>query len=222
MREREAGAAAAAEKQAALAGGPSPAARLKTIESLDVEVEKLKKDEADLRQTISNVERRLESVPEREQEFGRLTRDYQAAKDLYDSLLKRYDEAQLGENLETDRHGEQFRLLEDALPPSAPVAPNRLRLMIVGLIFALAAGVGAVLAAEQLDPSFHGAEELREFTSVPVLASIPKIGPGHIRRAAGFTLAAATVIAVVAIVATLSVHAARGNEEIVWMLVRGA
>ena len=62
------------------------------------------------------------------------TRDHQASKGLYDSLLKKLDEAQLGENLETDRHGEQFRVLEDALPPSAPVAPNRQRLVILGLI----------------------------------------------------------------------------------------
>ncbi len=175
-----------------------------------------------LRQTITNVERRLEAVPEREQEFARLTRDQQAAKDLYDSLLKKFDEAQLGENLETDRHGEQFRVLEEALPPSAPVAPNRPRLIILGLILAVAAGVGAVLTAEQFDASFHDVEALRSFTKVPVLASIPRISPGHPRRALRAALMTASLFAVIAMSATLSIHAARGNEEIVRMLVRGA
>jgi polysaccharide chain length determinant protein (PEP-CTERM system associated) len=221
VREREARASADAAQVAAV-GNVQPTARLAALQSLDAEIDKLKTDETGLRQTIVNLEKRLEGVPEREQEFGRLTRDYQAAKDLYDSLLKRYDEAQLGENLETDRHGEQFRVLESALPPSGPVAPNRMRLVLVGLLVALAAGVGTVLAAEQLDPSFHGIEDLREFTRVPVLVSIPRIGPSYGRRALRLTLATASILAVIGIVATLSVHAARGNQQIVWMLVHGA
>jgi polysaccharide chain length determinant protein (PEP-CTERM system associated) len=214
VREREANLRSAADAQAAT--------RLKALESLEVEIDKLKKDEADLRETIASLEKRLEGVPEREQEFGRLTRDYQAQKDLYDSLLKRYDEAQLGENLETDRHGERFRILETALPPSAPVAPNRLRLAIVGLMFAVAAGIAAIVAAEQFDSSFHGVEELREFTKVPVLASIPSIGPGYAYRVLRVTLASVSILAVIGTVATLSVRAARGNEQVVRLLARGS
>jgi polysaccharide chain length determinant protein (PEP-CTERM system associated) len=197
-------------------------ARLKILESLDVESDRLKKDEADLRQTINNLEKRLEAVPQREQEFGRLTRDYQAEKELYESLLKKYDEAQLGENLETDRHGEQFRVLEEAQPPSAPVAPNRLRLVLMGLLFAVAAGIGAVLATEQFDTSFHGVEDLRQFTRVPVLASIPRIPPAHVHRAIRVTLAAASLLAAIGAVAMVASHVAQGNQTIVWLLARGA
>lgn len=217
LREREAN-PNAAPKAAAIPA----AARLKTLEGLEAEVERLKKDETALRQTIANVEQRLEAVPEREQEFARLTRDQQASKGLYDSLLKKLDEAQLGENLETDRHGEQFRVLEDALPPSAPVAPNRPRLVILGLILALAAGVGAVLTAEQFDETFHDVDDLRNFTKVPVLASIPRVSPGYPHRVLRPVLATVSIFVVVVVFATLSVYAARGNEEIVRMLVRGA
>jgi succinoglycan biosynthesis transport protein ExoP len=216
LRERE------ANPNAAPRAVMPAAARLRTLEGLEAEVERLKKDEAALRQTIANVEQRLEAVPEREQEFARLTRDQQASKGLYDSLLKKLDEAQLGENLETDRHGEQFRVLEDALPPSAPVAPNRPRLVILGLILAIAAGVGAVLAAEQFDETFHDVDDLRNFTKVPVLASIPRVSPGYPQRVLRPVLATVSIFVVVVVFATLSVYAARGNEEIVRMLVRGA
>jgi polysaccharide chain length determinant protein (PEP-CTERM system associated) len=218
LREREANPQDPAQKAAAIPA----AARLRTLEGLEAEVERLKKDEATLRQAIANVEQRLEAVPEREQEFARLTRDQQASKGLYDSLLKKLDEAQLGENLETDRHGEQFRVLEDALPPSAPVAPNRPRLALLGLILAIAAGVGAVLAAEQFDETFHDVDDLRNFTKVPVLASIPKVAPGYPHRVLRPILATVSIFAVVVVFATLSIYAARGNQEIVRMLVRGA
>src|SRR5207247_2616655 len=169
-----------------------------------------------------NFERRLEGVHEREQEFGRLNRDYGAAKDLYDSLLKRHNEAQLAESMEVDRQGERFRILESAQPPSGPVAPNRMRLMILGLMFGLIAALGAVVTAEQFDPSFHSVADLREFTSVPVLAAIPQISAGGASSVLKMTLAIASIVAVIGAVATVSAHVARGNEQIVWMLARGA
>ena len=221
-REREEGLLREREANPVKSAVLPAAARLRTLAGLEAEVERLKKDEVTLRQSIATVEQRLEAVPEREQEFSRLTRDHQASKGLYDSLLKKLDEARLGENLETDRHGEQFRLLEDALPPSAPVAPNRPRLIILGLMLAVAAGVGAVLAAEQCDPSFHNVEDLRNFTKVPVLASIPRISRRYPHRALRPALTMASIVAVIAIFATVSTHAARGNEQIVRMLVRGA
>jgi hypothetical protein len=93
---------------------------------------------------------------------------------------------------------------------------------MLGLILAIAAGVGAVLTAEQFDATFHDVEDLRNFTKVPVLASIPRISPGYPHRMLRLVLATVSICAVVAIFATLSIHVARGNEEIVRMLVRGA
>jgi hypothetical protein len=102
------------------------------------------------------------------------------------------------------------------------VAPNRLRLLAVGLLMAIAAGIGAALLAEQFDATFHSSESLREFTSVPVLATIPIITYGKRTRALRWTLAAASVLAAIALAAVMSAHMARGNEQIVWMLARGA
>jgi hypothetical protein len=161
-------------------------------------------------------------VPAREQEFGRITRDVQGSKDLYDTLLKRYGEAQVGESMEVDRQGERFRILEPALPPPSPIAPNRIRLLAVGFLMAVAAAIGAALGAEQLDPTFHSADALREFTNVPVIATIPFIASGHRKRALRWAVATASVLVVIALAAAVSAHVARGNEQIVWLLARGA
>jgi polysaccharide biosynthesis transport protein len=197
-------------------------ARRKTIESMTEELDRLKTEEASLRVSIDGLEKRLEGVPEREQEFGRITRDFQGSKDLYDSLLKRYGEAQVGESMEVDRQGERFRILEPALPPPSPIAPNRLRLLAVGLLMAVAAAIGAALLAEQFDPTFHSGDALREFTSVPVIATIPYIAVGDSGRALRWALATASVLAVIAFAAVMSAQLARGNEQIVWLLARGA
>jgi hypothetical protein len=189
---------------------------------MDAEMAKLKGDEAGLRQSIASIEKRLEGAPAREQEYQRFMRDYSATKDLYDSLLKRYDDAQLAESMENDKQGERFRLLENALPPSGPIAPNRARLMIIGLLLALVVAGAAALTAEQFDPTFHTVDDIRDFTKIPVLASISTIAPGHGRRVFRFAMATASVLAVIAIVVAISAYAARGNEQIVWLLARGA
>lgn len=198
----------------------SVTARRRAVDNLNAELTRLKESEGTLRQSISMVEKRLEGVPERQQEFGRITRDFTATKDSYDSLLKRYDDAQLAESLENDRQGERFRVLETAMPPSGPVAPNRMRLMIMGILFACAAAFIAALVAEQFDSTFHTVDDIREFTQVPVLGAIAAITPGRTRRAVRLVAATASVLVLIAIVVALSAHAAKGNEQIVWLLAR--
>jgi succinoglycan biosynthesis transport protein ExoP len=210
----------AAAAAAGTAADDAKAPRRRTIESLDAELAKLRQEEAAIRGTIASFEQRLEGAPEREQEFMLITRDRQAAKDLYDSLLKRYDEAQLAASMETDRQGERFRVLEPALPPEGPSAPNRIRLILMGILLAFAAAVALVLTAEQFDTSFHGIDDLRAFTHVPVLVSIPPIGPLPWRRRLLVGLATVSVIATIALIATASAYLAQGNDQLARIIER--
>jgi capsular polysaccharide biosynthesis protein len=196
--------------------------RRQSIQSLDAEIAKLKEEETSIRASIAQVERRLETMPERQQEFSMVSRDRQSAKDLYDSLLKRYEEAQLVESMETDRQGERFRILEAAVPPEGPSAPNRPFLMIFGVLAALGLAAAAVIVAEQFDTSFHSLDELRSFTSVPVLATIPQIPQGRSRQLGRTALVSASILIVVGLTATLAAYLARGNEDLVRLLVRSA
>ena len=225
QRERDAAAQRAREEQLA-AGQPVTAAatvtrpQRRTLESLDADIDRMKKEEAEVRASIAVTERRLDSVPGTQQEFALIQRDYQAAKDNYDQLLRKFEEAQLAENVEMDRQGERFRILEPALAPEGPAAPNRLRLMIMGLLLAFAAAAVAILGAEHLDTSFHSIDELREFTTLPVLATIPRIGPVGARRRVRMALATVSALALITLVATLSAYIANGNEQLVRMLHR--
>ena len=216
-KQQAASAALAAKGQAAV---DAQAPRRQTIESLDAQLGKLKDEEQVLRTTIASFETRLQGAPEREQEYALITRDRQVAKDLYDNMLKRYDEASLAASLETDRQGERFRVLEGALPPEGPTGPNRLRLILMGLLLALAGAVAVVLAAEQFDASFHGVDEVREFTSVPVLVSIPPIGPMPLKRRLLTGLATVSALAMIVLIAAASAYFAHGNEQLARLIGR--
>lgn len=193
------------------------------IGDVRTELNALKEEENALRRAIDRYEQRVDNVPKRHEEFQALSRDYATTKDRYATLLKRYEEAQLAENLEQGHKVEQFRLLDPAVPPRAPSAPGRLRLLVTGLVFAIGAAIAAVLAAEQLDTSFHGIDDLRSFVRVPMLFTIPLITTSAETRRQWRRFALTAVVAVVGLVLIVAGvrFVATGNERIVRMVARG-
>jgi hypothetical protein len=147
------------------------------VASLDAEMQTLKTEEARLRGDIGALEQRLEAVPYRQSEFTLLSRDHQTTRDQYESLLKRYEEARVAQNMETENQGERFRVLEAAVPPAGPTAPNRPRLLLMSLFLAALIAVLGVLGVEQIDTTFHSVDDVRQFTTLPVLAAIPRLQP---------------------------------------------
>src|SRR5438034_576350 len=167
---------AAGEKPAA----PQPATpyvlRLKeALSEAEADIKILKSEEGRLRDGIAAYQARVENVPRREQEFKELSRDYEGTRELYQSLSKRFEEAQLAESMEQRQKGEQFRVLDPAVPNPEPAAPNRVRLLVMALVGSLGLAAGAVALVEKADTSFHTLDELRAFSVVPVLVSIPRI-----------------------------------------------
>jgi len=197
--------------------------RLKeALSEVQTELKILKTEEGRIREEIATYQKRVENVPRREQEFFELSRDYQSTQELYRSLLKRYEEAQLSESMEQRKKGEQFRVLEKAVPNAQPAAPNRPRLLLMTLAGAIGLAVAAVLVAEQLDTSFHTVDSLRAATNVPVLVSIPQIvtATDLARRWWRMRLAASAAVAGIAMIVGIVYIAAKGNESLVLLLAR--
>jgi polysaccharide chain length determinant protein (PEP-CTERM system associated) len=205
--------------------GQSPvAARLKeSLAEVDGEIAKLKSDEASLRAELAGYTQRLEDAPRRQRAFQEASRDYETTRDIYDSLRKRYEQAQLEEGTEGTAGEPRFRILDEAVVPTNPVAPNRLMLLCLTLIVAAAVSLGAVALAERLDTSFHDVDDLGSFTRVPVLASIPRIVTVKDIRArrARLCVAAVAVLLGLALVAHAAGTLARVEDGLVATLARG-
>ena len=191
-----------------------------TLNAAESETKVLKSEELRLRAAIAAYQARLENTPKREQEFQEVSRDYETTKELYASLGKRFEAAQLAESMEQRQKGEQFRILDPALPSQVPAAPNRLRLFIVSLVLSLGLAGGALMLAEMLDTSFHSTDEIQEFTIVPVLVSVPRIVTDADRQRGQrrFRLAAAGTMLGLVLIAGGSYFIAHGNEQLVQLL----
>ncbi|MBK5257918.1 MAG: hypothetical protein JJE39_17985 [Vicinamibacteria bacterium] len=148
---------------------------LPQLEQVNREIRGLQAEEARLKGEIGSHQRRIQGAPWLEQEYQALSRDYATTRDFYDSLLKRYEEAQLAEVHEGRPQGQRLRLLDPAIIPTEPLAPDRFRLAMFGLIVSLGLAVVAVAVAERMDDSFHSVDDLKKHTSVPILVRIPRI-----------------------------------------------
>lgn len=199
------------------------ALRLKeALSEAEAETRILKGEEKRLREAIAAYQARVENMPRREQEFNEVSRDYESTRALYQSLLKRYEEAQVAESMEQRQKGEQFRVLDPAVPSREPVA-HRPKLILMTLMLSLGVAAGAVVLAEQLDTSFHTVDDLRAFTTVPVLVSIPGIvtKTDIKRRRWRVRLAGAAAILGLVLIVGISYFVVSGNEQLVSILVRG-
>jgi polysaccharide chain length determinant protein (PEP-CTERM system associated) len=166
------------KKQLAELGSSSakPAAKPASApRATDSDLVALKAEDQRLRQMIAAYQSRVEMAPEREQELQQLSRDYRASREIYDAALKRYHDAQAAVDVERRRAREEFQILESAFPAREPAAPNRPKLVLLGVLLACAATGAVVMLAEQLDTSFHGVDDLRSFSKLPVLVTIPEI-----------------------------------------------
>ncbi len=135
--------------------------------------DELKRDE--LRAKLDDYERRLAAAPAVERDYRALARDLENAQLKYQQIRAKQSDALTSENLETERKGERFTMIEPPLPPEKPISPNRLLILAAGLVLSMGAGFGAMLLRDSLDPSVRGIGDVRRLLSVPPLAEIPRI-----------------------------------------------
>jgi polysaccharide chain length determinant protein (PEP-CTERM system associated) len=196
---------------------PETAAR---FAAFDAELQQLKKEEASLRRQIAAYEARVAATPTRGREIEQISRGRDVTRAQYESLLKQYEDARIAASLERGNNGQQFRILDPAVPPILPAAPQRFLLMLLATAAALGAAFVAVVIAERLDNTFHSPDELRDAVNVPILATIPQVASSVRNKVKQMFVAGAALVGL-AVIAAGSWYLATGNEAITRLTARG-
>jgi polysaccharide chain length determinant protein (PEP-CTERM system associated) len=186
------------------------------------EIGALKGEESRLRERIAALESSLARAPQLQQSGQELIRDHGVTRELYQELLKRYEQARSsGESGEPAGPG--LRIVEAARPPREPAAPDRLRIALSGALLALGVAAGVVVLWEHADTRLHTVDDVRAFTRVPVLASVPRIATRADDRRLSFRklLQGGGALIVYALVILAVRLAAAGNQGLVALLTRG-
>jgi polysaccharide chain length determinant protein (PEP-CTERM system associated) len=121
---------------------------------------------------VAELRSRVDSMPERESELKRLTRDYDVYRAQYNALLQRLQSANIFEEAEQSTENVKFRVIEPPTLPAKPSAPDRLLMNSIVLLASLAIGALFAVFLSQVRPTFSTLETLRQVTGVPVIGSI--------------------------------------------------
>jgi polysaccharide chain length determinant protein (PEP-CTERM system associated) len=174
------------------------------LAALDHALAASERESAKITAQVAELERRVQGAPVRETELATITREYNTALERYNSLLTKSQDSKVAVNLEQNRIGEQFRVIEPAQLPNRPFYPDRGRISLLGALAGL--GLGIVLAAvlEFRNQTLRNEEEVRMTLNLPVLAMIPLIAvAGERRSPRRFLLGSSWIVVAVVLVWTL-------------------
>jgi succinoglycan biosynthesis transport protein ExoP len=141
----------------------------------DAEIESLKARAAELSKQQQEIQRIFGRMPKEQEEWTKLQRDRNVYQQIYDQLLQKLQNAKVSKEIEFSDRGERYRVVDLAIAPLYPVKPDKVKMILLGILFGIASGIGAVFGLEYFDHSFKDEESIEKSLKVPVFASIPKI-----------------------------------------------
>ena len=155
-------------------GMPNPAyTSLQSIRSeRQANVQALMSRKAALQAELASIAANQSAEPTAAAEAQRISRDYDVLRKQYDDLLQDREQLRLRGQVETERSGVKFDVIDPPVMPSAPSAPNRPLLLFGVLIVALGAGAGVGFGIGYLRSTFATAGALEESLDLPVLGTI--------------------------------------------------
>jgi succinoglycan biosynthesis transport protein ExoP len=145
------------------------------IRSADRRISSLEDEKQGLLKRVDELEASILEIPQVEQKLNALDRERQNALRKYEEVRSKEMEARLAENLEQQRKGERFTLLEPPVVPADPVEPNLKKTIAFGLLLSIAAGVGGLVSIETMDRTIRSPSLLGQLLHEAPLASIPYI-----------------------------------------------
>jgi len=150
------------------------------LNATDSQLGALQARATELRGKLTDLESRMTAAPEVEREFQVVNRDLASARAKYEELLKRQMDSEVSEAAIAGGTADKFRVSSAPNTPEEPAKPQRIAIVIVGVVLGFIASISAIIMAQLLDQTVRGVRDVRDIlnitplTAVPVIQSRPK------------------------------------------------
>jgi len=132
-------------------------------------------EEAAVTSRIALLQYRSVRAPDVEKRLQELTRDYDLALGEYREIRQKRGDAELAQNLEAEDKGERYTVLSKPRTPTTSFYPNRIGIMLMGIMLALGSGIGISLLVESSDNTVRSSRDVIDAFGGPPIAIIPVI-----------------------------------------------
>lgn len=145
------------------------------IAEADATVSSLQARVAEYQRRYDGLRGASNAIPQVEQDYTQLTRDYEVYRQNYDALLKRRESVVMSGEVESKTDTVDFRVIDPPFVPSKPAWPNRPLLLSLVTLGGLVAGLAIAFLLSQLRRTVTDRRSLRELTGLPLLGAVSKV-----------------------------------------------
>jgi capsular exopolysaccharide synthesis family protein len=143
--------------------------RKRAVENIRSEYQAASQREKILSEAVKKQNVEVEKVNQLLIEHNLLKREFESNQQLYDSLLAHLKDA----NVSAGLRATNIHVIDRAVPPTAPIRPDKMRNVMFAMAAGLGLGVALALTREALDNSIKSAQEIEKLTDLPTLAIVP-------------------------------------------------
>lgn len=152
------------------------------IAEADANVASLKARVGEYQRRYDELRNAANMIPQVEQEYTQLTRDYEVYKQNYTALLARRESATMSGEVESKTDTVDFRVIDPPRVPLVPAWPNRPLLISLVPVGGLLAGIAAAFLLSQIRRTVNDRRSLRDLTGLPLLGGVTRIETDESRR----------------------------------------
>jgi len=107
-----------------------------------------------------------------------LEHELEFSRKIYDELTVAYGKSELSTQAELQDKAGTFNIVDPAVLPITPVSPNRIKIILLGIVAGLAGAAGLIVLLDVFDDSIKSVDAIKSL-GIPVLAIIPHIQDPH-------------------------------------------
>jgi polysaccharide chain length determinant protein (PEP-CTERM system associated) len=153
------------------------------IAEADANSASLKTRVAQMQNKRNELYRSVDRIPQIENEYTQLMRDYDVFKKNYSDMLTRRETATLSGEVESKTDVVEFKVIDPPRVPTKPAWPNRPMFVAAVPLVGIGLGVAIAFLLTQLRPSIENRRQLKELTSYPLLGMVTMIETDEAIRA---------------------------------------
>ncbi len=150
------------------------------VSSQDVLATQVAQYKTELDQTQQAYDALLVLTPPAPDKVAAALSNLQLKQRNYETLLLQYDNVVLQQQVRSN----MMTVVEQAIPPTAPIAPQANYNALIGLVLGLFFGIVLAFLAESFDPTIYTTKQVESAAAIPVVAKIPKAAKGELRMTA--------------------------------------
>ena len=143
------------------------------INADDTQIAEYQGELKNIEQQANRLQALMNGVPQSEKEYNDLVRERDLKKEKYEEYTKSLSKGQTTQEMENRQEGETLQILDSASDPETPTYPVHSEIIGIGAGVGLLFGILIAGAREMKDTSLKNLKDVRAYTQMAILGSIP-------------------------------------------------